>query len=156
VPPVSRLAIALLVALAAMLTVAACDEDTDEQNDYVDEVNGVTTGLNDELSRIAEQVTSISNPGEAADAFASFNEAIDSAAAELEAIDPPEEVEELQDQLVSEVERLATEAASVPAEIREGGPAAVIGVATGFIAEANRVSADIDSTLDEINSVLQD
>jgi hypothetical protein len=32
----------------------------------------------------------------------------------------------------------------------------VIGVATGFIAEANRIGSDIDATLDEINSVLQD
>ena len=153
-PRLGTLAVSLLLLVVPVLS--ACGDDTDEQNDYVDEVNRVTTDLNDELSRIPEQVSSIGNPGEAAEAFASFNEAVDSAAAQLEAIDPPEEVEELQDQLVGEVERLAAEAASVPDEIREGGPAAVIGVATGFIAEANRVSADIDATLDEINSVLQD
>jgi molybdopterin converting factor small subunit len=153
-PRLGALAVSLL--LLAVPALAACGEDTDEQNDYVDEVNAVTMGLNDELSRIAEQVTSISNPGEAADAFANFSEEVDAAAAELEGIDPPEEVEELQAQLVTEVERLAAEAENIPNEIREGGAAAVIGVATGFIAEANRVGADIDSTLDEINSVLQD
>ena len=153
-PRLGTLAVSLL--LLAVPALAACGEDTDEQNDYVDEVNGVTTGLNDELNRISGEVTSIGNPEEAADAFASFDEAVRSAADELERIDPPEEVAELQDQLVAEVERLAAEAGNVDDEIREGGPAAVIGVATGFIAEANRVSADIDATLDEINSVLQD
>jgi hypothetical protein len=153
-PRLGALAVSLL--LLALPALAACGEDTDAQNDYVDEVNGVTTDLNDELNRIAGEVTSIDNPEQAAEAFASFTEAVRSAAAELERIDPPEEVAELQDQLVSEVERLAAEAANVDDEIREGGAAAVIGVATGFIAEANRISSDLDATLDEINSVLQD
>ncbi|MGH2923607.1 MAG: hypothetical protein ACRDKH_06215 [Solirubrobacterales bacterium] len=149
-------AFAVLLALLAVPGLAACGEDTDEQNDYVDEVNGVTTGLNDELDRISTAVTSISNPQEAAEAFATLSDTVRSAAAELEGIDPPEEVEELHDQLTDEVERLAAEAGNVVDEIREGGPAAVIGVATRFIAEANRISTQIDSTLDEINSVLQD
>jgi vacuolar-type H+-ATPase subunit I/STV1 len=149
-------ALAVSLLLLAVPSLAACGEDTDEQNDYVDEVNAVTTDLNDELNRIAGEATSIDDPEQAADALASFAEAVRSAADELEGIDPPEEVAELQDQLVAEVERLAAEADNVDDEIREGGPAAVIGVVTGFIAEANGVSADIDATLDEINSVLQD
>jgi hypothetical protein len=149
-------ALAAILAVLAVPALAACGEDTDEQNDYVDEVNGVTTGLNDELNRIAGEVTSIDNPEQAADAFASFAEAVRSAAEKLEGIEPPEEVAELQDQLTAEVERLAAEAGNVDDEIREGGAAAVIGVATGFIAEANRIGSDIDATLDEINSVLQD
>src|SRR5687768_4110306 len=149
-------ALAVLVVLLAVPALAACGEDTDEQNDYVDEVNGVTTGLNDELDRISSEVTSISDPQEAADAFATLRDAVRSAAAELERIDPPEEVAELHDQLAGEVERLAAEAQNVVDEIRAGGPAAVIGVATGFIAEANRISTQLDSTLDEINSVFQD
>ena len=148
-------ALAVLIALLALPALAACGEDTDAQNDYVDEVNGVTTRLNDELNRIASEVTSVSNPQEAVDAFATLSDAVRSAGDELEAVDPPEDVAELHDQLVGQVERLAAEAGNAVDEVRAGGPAAVIGVATAFIGEANRISSDIDGTLDEINSVLQ-
>ena len=151
-----RLAIALLVAFAAALTATVCGEDTGEQNDYVDEVNAVTTDLNGELSRISSEVTSISDPAEAADVFARFSESLQSAAEEIGAIDPPDDVSDLHDRLADEVETLSAEATNVVDEIREGGPVAVIGVATGFIADANRISSEIDSTIDEINSTLQD
>ena len=154
-PRLGALAVSLLLC-AAPATLAACGEDTDEQNDYVDEVNGVTMGLNDELNRIASAVTSVSDPQEAVDAFATLSDAVRSAGDELEAVDPPEDVAELHDQLVRQVERLAAEAGNAVDEVREGGPAAVIGVATGFIGETNRISSDIDGTLDEINSILQE
>jgi len=151
---VPRLLIGL--AAAAALGLAACGEDTAEQNDYVDEVNGVTSTLNEELARISSEATSIGNPEEAADAFASFSDSLEQAADEIAAIDPPDEVAELHDRLVQEVETLASEATDVVDEIREGGPAAAIGVTTTFIAEATRISSEVDSTLDEINSKLQD
>ena len=147
--------LALLIAAAAT-GIAACGEDTDEKNDYVGEVNDVTTTLNEELSKVSSSVTSVQSPEEAAAAFGQLASSVQTAADEIEQIDPPEDVAELHDRLVSEVETLAAEATNVVDEIREGGPAAVVGVATRFIAEANRISGEVDATIAEINSALQD
>ena len=150
----ARLIVPVLVAASA-LALAACGEDTEEKNAYVDAVNEVTTTLNEGLTEISSGAAATS-PDQAATVFADFGEQLDAAATDIEAIDPPEDVADLHDQLVTQVEDLGATATNAADEVEAGGAAAVTGVATEFVAEATTASTEVDSTITEINSVLQE
>lgn len=146
----------LLLALAAAAAgLVACGGDTEEKNAYVDEVNGATSALNSGLAEISSEAATVGSPAEAAGIFSDFAAQLDAAAGELSAISPPDEVSELHTQLVEDVETLSAAATNAAGEIEAGGPASVAGVATGFIGEANTLSADVDATIAEINAELQ-
>jgi hypothetical protein len=146
--------LALLLAASA-LSLAACDGDTEEKNDYVDQVNAVTSTLNEGLTSVSTEATAIDSPEQVSGVFAKFASSLDTAAADIDGIEPPEDVVELHDQLVEQVKSLATEAQNAADEVRAGGPAAVPGVAGQFVSEATRGGSEIDSTISEINSKLQ-
>ena len=147
--------IVLVLTAASALAVAACGEDTNEKNDYVDSVNEVTTTLNEGLTEISSGAAATS-PDQAATLFADFGEQLNTASADIEGIDPPEEVAGLHDQLVTLIQDLSATATNAADEIESGGPAAVTGVATEFIAESTTASTEVDSTITEINSKLQE
>ncbi len=150
----ARLIVPVLVAASA-IAVAACGEDTEEKNDYVDQVNEVTTTLNQGLTEISSGAAATS-PDQAATVFADFGSELETAASDLEGIEPPEDVTDLHDKLVTEVKDLGATATNAADEIEAGGVASVTGVATEFITEATTASTAVDSTITEINNTLQE
>ncbi len=148
--------IVLALAIASALTVAACGGDADEKNAYVDDINNVTSTLNSGLTEISTEAATVGSPEQAAGIFSDFAAQLDTAAAQIEDISPPDDVAGLHYQLVDEITTLSAAATGAADEIGAGGPAAVAGVATGFIGEANRLSAEVDTTISEINRQLQD
>jgi hypothetical protein len=143
---------ALLTAVS--LALVACDGDTSEKNDYVDEVNQVTSTLQSGLTEVGSGAR-VESPDQAA-VFEEFAGQLEGAAADLEGIDPPEGIGDLQDTIVEDLRMLEDEATGAANEIRQGGPAAISGVAAQFLVEANRIGTEIDSTIGEINSELQE
>lgn len=150
----ARLIVPVLVAASA-LAVAACGGDTEEKNEYVDAVNQVTTTLNQGLTEVSSGAAATS-PEEASTVFADFGKQLDAAAADIEAIEPPEDVADLHDQLVTQVKDLGATATNAADEIEAGGVTSVTGVATEFITEATTASTEVDATITEINSKLQE
>lgn len=147
-----RHATIVLVAVAA-LGLAACDGDTAENNEYVDEVNAVSSQLLDSVSALP---ASGGSPGQISSALDQVASQLGTAASDLSAIDPPEDVSDLHEDIVTDLQTLEDEATNAADEVQQGGAAAAIGVVGQFVAEANRIGAEIDSTISEINSVLQD
>jgi hypothetical protein len=141
---------------AAVVVLGACGGDTAEKNDYVDKVNGVTATLNSGLTEISSEATAVASPKQAAGVFSGFASNLDTAASDLEGISPPDDVTDLHDQIVQNLRTLSDEATNAADEVRAGGAASVAGVATQFIAEATRISAEVDTTISEINSQLQE
>ncbi|HEX2358224.1 MAG TPA: hypothetical protein VHH72_00255 [Solirubrobacterales bacterium] len=142
--------------MVAVLALIGCGDDTDEKNEYVGQVNDVTATLNTGLGEVANQAGALPSPADSSRVFRDFAAQLDTAAAEISAISPPEDVADLHDRLVEQLERLSAEATNAADEISAGGQAAVAGVATQFVAEANSLSAEADGTIAEINSVLQE
>jgi hypothetical protein len=149
-----RLAAAALAATA--LALVACGGDTEEKNEYVDAVNEVTSTLNAGLTEVSSRGVAAGSPEEAGPVFEDFSAQLDAAAAGLSDISPPEDVASLHDELVSILEELSAESGNAADEIAAGGAAAVTGVATGFLGEANRLGAEADATITEINAKLQE
>ena len=149
-----RPAIAGLALLAAAsLGLVACG-DTAEKNDYVDEVNKVTSTLQSGLTEVGSGATA-NSPDQAAAVFDQFAGQLGTATTDLEEITAPEDVADLQDEIVQNLRALEDEATGAAEEIRSGGAAAIAGVVAQFLTEANRIGIEIDSTIGEINSMLQ-
>lgn len=154
--PRARLPIVAALTAAAVLALIACGGDNDEANDYVDQVNDVTSTLNTGLAEIGSQGSALASPADASRVFTDFSEQLQTAAADVSAISAPDDVSGLHDQLVKQLEQLSSEAKNAADEISDGGPAAIAGVATQFISEANSLSAAADATIAEINAQLQE
>jgi ABC-type transporter Mla subunit MlaD len=144
--------LALLV--AASLGLVACDGGTAEENDYVDGVNEVTATLQSGLAEVGSGAT-VDSPDQAAGVFEEFAGQLEAAVTDLEEISAPEGVADLQDEITDDLRTLEDEATGAANEIRTGGAAAIAGVAAQFLVEANRIGAEIDATIGEINSELQ-
>ena len=145
----------LVLALAATsaLAVAACGTDTAENNDYVDQVNQVSTSL---LSSVKSIPATGGSPQQVSASLDQVSTEVGSAATELEDIDPPEEVADLHAKIISDLKTLQDEAKNAADEVAAGGAAGAVGVVTQFVGEANRIGAQIDTTIGEINQELQD
>ena len=150
--PRSGIACLALVA-AASLGLVACG-DTAEKNDYVDEVNKVTSTLQSGLTEVGSGATA-NSPDQAAAVFEEFAAKLGTATTDLEEITAPEDVADLQDEIVQNLRALEDEATGDAEEIRSGGAAAIAGVVAQFLTEANRIGIESDSTIGEINSKLQ-
>jgi hypothetical protein len=149
-----RLEIAgLALLVAAALGLVACDGDTAETNDYVDEVNKVTSTLQSGLAEVGTGAT-VDSPDQAAAVFEDFAGRIETATTDLEGITAPDDVAALQDEIVASLRTLEDEATGAANEIRAGGAASIAGVAAQFLVEGNRIGTEIDSTIGEINAEL--
>ena len=144
----------LALLAAASLSLIACGGDTAEKNDYVDEVNKVTSTLQSGLTEVGSGAT-VDSPDQAAAVFEEFAGELGAAVTDLEGINAPEDVADLQAEIVENLRTLEDEATGAAAEIRTGGAAAIPGVAAQFLVEANRIGTEIDSMIGEINSQLQ-
>jgi ABC-type transporter Mla subunit MlaD len=144
----------LALLAAASLTLVACGGDTAEKNDYVDEVNKVTSTLQSGLTEVGSGAT-VDSPDQAAAVFEEFGEQLDAAVTDLDGVSAPEDVAGLHDEVVENLRTLEDEATGAANEIRTGGAGAIAGVSAQFLTEANQIGIEIDSTIGEINSQLQ-
>jgi hypothetical protein len=150
-----RHVIAALTALvAASLTLVACGGDTAEKNDYVDEVNKVTSTLQSGLTEVGSGAT-LDSPDQATAVFEEFAAQLEAAVTDLDGVSAPEDVAGLHDEVVENLRTLEDEATGAANDIRTVGAAAIAGVSAQFLTEANQTGIEIDSTIGEINSQLQ-
>ncbi len=147
--------VVLVVVLVATVAFVATGCGNGEANDYVDEVNAIQTDLQSEAGEISAGAAT--NPNQIADIASQLEEAFASAADELEAVDPPEDVADLHAQLIDQVSGLgeqigaagdAIENAETPQEIQQA--------ATELQTAASGAATELSTLIDQINSTLQD
>ena len=144
--------LALALIAASALALAACDGDTAENNEYVDQVNEVSSTL---LSSVQSLPAAGGSPQQISSALERVSTDVGTAATDLSEIEPPEDVTELHDKIVTDLNTLKAEATNAANEVAAGGAAGAAGVVAQFVAEANRIGAEIDATITEINNELQ-
>lgn len=147
-----RLLVPALLVFSALVLVA-CDGDTAENNDYVDEVNEVQNTLQNEIGSLTQAPES---PDQLVTFYEETRSKLEEAVAKLEDIEPPEDLGELHDQLVAEVQALADVITGAVDEIRQGGAAAIPGAVSQLATEGSRIQSEFLTTIDEINSKLQE
>jgi hypothetical protein len=108
---------ALLCCLTvAALALAACGNS--EQNDYVDQVNAVQTEFLNAMTAAAS--TPPTNPSQAGDLISSMEDAFNTAAEDLQAISPPDDVADLHQQLIDKMSELGDKVSEVGKALKSG------------------------------------
>ena len=91
----------LLVAFASVALIAAgCGGDTEEKNDYVDQVNKAQTEFANQVTKLSSAITSTSSDSADRKTIQSYQDAVDGVVKDLEGITPPEDVQAEHQQLV--------------------------------------------------------
>ena len=151
VRPLTLLAAGLL---AVALIAAGCG-DTDEKNDYVDEVNQLQTDLVDQVT----QATTSSTPTtqkEAADYAGKISDIFSRSADDFAAVDPPEDVADLHQQLVEEIRSLAQDTKKAEQTLRTGSPQEAQQALSDLQTAGNDAQSQLNSLIEEINADLHD
>jgi hypothetical protein len=89
--------------LAGALLLAACGGEDDKEQ-YAEDVQGVLDPLGDELQTLGTELQGVDSPAGFAAALQGVEDRIDESVAELESIDPPEDVTEIHADLISALE----------------------------------------------------
>ena len=147
--------LSLILVLTATVALVAAGCGNGEANDYVDEVNAIQTSLQTEAGEITAGAAT--NPNQIGEIASQLEEAFASAAEELEAVDPPEDVADLHAQLVDQVSGLGDQIGAAGDAIQNANsPQEIQAAATELQTAASGAAGELDSLINEINSTLQD
>lgn len=144
----ARVPATVAVLAAAGAIAAGCGNE--EQNDYVDQVNGIQTTMLDELTTISS--SSLTNLQEIDDALTQMSDTFGTASEDLAAIDPPEEVADLHDQLVAETDDVAQQIGGFTDSFSSGNQQQIVEAASEMTTELTEAQTTLTEIVDEINA----
>ena len=141
-----------VIALALTLVAAGCGSDTADKNEYVNAVNKAQTDFADGIGKVQQGAS-------ASDGAAVFDEmkaSVDKVVADLKAVDPPEDVKSLHDQLVSQLADFGDAVEKAGSSIESGDAQTLATAQATFAREVSGVGAQIGATIQQINAKLQE
>lgn len=148
---------ALVLVAALSLLVAGCGGDTESKNDYVDSVNKVQTDFANSVQKSASAVPSGGDAAQAAkDTFATLESAIDKLVGDLRGIEPPDDVKQLHDRLISQMNEFKGDISKAGDALGSNDPQAIAKAQTDFATSAGSLGTEISQTITEINQQLQE
>jgi hypothetical protein len=142
---------AVLVAvamIAALAFAAGCGNE--EENDYVDDVNAAQQSFLDEMTTAAS--TTPTNPSQADQLIGDMQGAIDSFVSDLEGIEPPEDVADLHDELITTMSDIGDQIGELGDALTSGNPQQAAQAATQLTTAVSTAQTDVTSIIDQINS----
>jgi hypothetical protein len=151
----SRASITTALAVAATLSLIACDSNG-EENDYVDSVNEITDVLRKDVSELSKDEKAVGDPQQTADVYEQFAAEFDQAASDAADLDAPEGISELHSQIVKDLQAMSAEASKAADEARAAPAADLVHISARLEIDEGSLAHDIDRTIDEINAELQD
>ena len=147
-----RTALAIGIVLALSLVTVACGSE--EENDYVDEVNALQTDFFSQFQDLTAET-----PSSAGDVAATTTELADltsQLATDIEAVEPPEQVADLHQQFVDELNKLADELAGLEEQVRGADPQEALQAATELITAITDSQNELQSLITQINNELNE
>lgn len=144
----ARVATVIGAVTAAAAIAAGCGNE--EQNDYVDEVNAIQQDVADAATEASASAPS--NPQEAADVGHQIADAFAQGATDLEAVDPPEEVVDLHDQLTQELQSVADDINQAADAFESGNAQQAAQAAVKLQESVTGAQTEVNSLIDQINS----
>jgi hypothetical protein len=135
------------------LVAAGCGNG--EKNDYVDEVNAIQTDVQTQANDLLAQGADISKPQQAVQLVEDLQQIFVDAAADLEAVEPPEDVADLHAQLVEEIGSVGDQIGGVTDAFQSGNPQQIQQAASDLQSAISGSQTELSSLIDQINSTLQ-
>jgi hypothetical protein len=146
------------VAALALLVGAGCGGDAKESNDYVRAVNKVQTEFANSVQKAGSSSgSSSSDPAAAAKkTFADLNAAIDKVVSDLKAVDPPDKVKSLHNDLITEMTQFQAQVKAAGDSLSSKDPQTIVSAQSKFASSASTLGSRISKTISDINAKLQD
>lgn len=156
VADMTRLLRAALLTLVAGALAAGCGGDAEERNAYVDQVNRAQQSFADTVQELAGQITQQSTTEADRETLGRFESAIDGVVEDLNSIEPPEEVEAEHRELVETMDGYGDEVSAAVDALEKEDPDELVSAQRELLEATRQVSADINRSIREINTALQD
>jgi hypothetical protein len=148
----TRLASLLVVGIVAVIG-AGCGS-TDEQNNYVDQINALQTDLVNQVNEVVAG-SPPANAQQAAAVAADLEKAFSASADDIEAVTPPDEVADLHDQLVTKIREIADQIAKARNAFENGNAQEAAAAAVDLQTATSQAQTDLNTLIDEINAEFQ-
>lgn len=146
----------LLIAFAAVALIAAgCGGDTQEKNDYVDQVNKAQTQFADQVTKLSSAITSTSSDSADVKTIESYQSAVDKVVTDLKGITPPDDVKAEHQQLVDAMSSYAKSVGTALDDLQGGTPQDRLKAATSLQKASSQAGTEINQAIDAINKKLQ-
>lgn len=147
----------LLVAFAAVALIAAgCGGDTEEKNDYVDQVNKAQTEFADQVTKLSTAITSTSSSSADQKTIESYQTAVDGVVKDLEGITPPEDVKAEHQQLVDAMSTYGESVGTALEDLQGGSAQDRLKAATELQTASSTAGTQINQAIEAINKKLQE
>ena len=146
--------IKLLCALAAALSLVAaagCGGDTASKNDYVEAVNKAQTDFASSVGNVQGGATDDPKA-----IFDRLEKGLDKIVADLEKVEPPDEVKDLHEKLIADFGKFSTVVKDAGEAIGSGSQKKILEAQQKFGTEAAEIGGRVSATITEINSKLQE
>lgn len=145
------------MAFAAVALIAAgCGGDTEEKNDYVDQVNKAQTEFADQVTKLSTAITSTSSDSADQKTIESYQGAVDGVVKDLEGITPPEDVEAEHQQLVDAMSAYGKSVSTALEDLQGGSAQDRLKAATELQQASSTAGTQINQAIDAINKKLQE
>jgi|SRR3954452_5311569 len=152
---ITRLAIACLAALV-LVAGTGCGGDKKSSNDYVKAINKVQTEFASDIQKVGSSAPSGGDPAaKAKETFSDLDAAISKAITDLKAVEPPDDVKDLHDQLISEMTAFGSQVETAGNSLKSGDPQTIVAAQSKFAASASALGQQISKTIGDINTKLQ-
>lgn len=147
----------LLVAFAAVALIAAgCGGDTEEKNDYVDQVNKAQTEFADQVTKLSTAITSTSSSSADQKTIESYQTAVDGVVKDLKGITPPEDVKAEHQQLVDAMSTYGDSVGAALEDLQGGSAQDRLKAATELQTASSTAGTQINQAIEAINKKLQE
>jgi hypothetical protein len=146
----------LLVAFAAVALIAAgCGGDTEEKNEYVDQVNKAQTEFASQVTKLSTAITSTSSDTADQKVITSYETAVGGVVKDLEAITPPEDVKAEHQQLIDAMSQYGESVGGAVTDLQGGTPQDRLKAATELQKASTTAGNEINQAIEAINKKLQ-
>jgi outer membrane murein-binding lipoprotein Lpp len=148
--------VVVCVAALALVVASGCGSDTKSSNDYVSAINKVQTDFANDVQKVGTSSAAGSDPAAAAKkTFTNLKAAIDKVIVDLKAVDPPDKVKDLHNQLIAEMNDFDTEVKAAGDSLNSADPTAIVKAQSKFATSASSLGTRISKTIGDINTKLQ-
>jgi hypothetical protein len=141
--------------LAAVLMAGCGSGDIDEANRYVDAVNRAQTQFAGTMERLSGRISASSSMSADARVLRTFDKALSRVLVDLRQVKPPDRVAPLHRRLVGEMDRYGAKVRREASVLRRKDPTKLVAAQQRLLTATDRVSRDINATIDKINRRLK-
>ncbi len=152
-----RILAPVLVVIAVAVGGTACggEDEAKRRNAYADQVNRAQSNFAASFRSLSERITSTTTPNQGRRTLQGFEDAVNAVVRDLSAIQAPEDVRPLHQQLIAQMRGYGREIARAKRAFATSAPQRILDAQRALVRATTRISARINRTIAAINRELQ-